>query len=291
MAPAILHSSFKKLRYRRIIKEPRTKNQEPKTINLHIMTILIDIGNSTIVVAVADSGKTIRHTWRFKTLKEETSTYFRGEILSGLNKFHINISTLEHIIISSVVPEVNDDITQALADICSIQPHFFRLDDALRVIDINIESPSQLGKDRLADAIGAATTYGTPAIIFDMGTATTVGVVDDKRGFIGGMIIPGVKTSLRALSTKASQLPCITIERPRQFIGRNTLECMQSGIVYGTASMVDGIIDRISANYDKPVHVVATGGMAKKIIHACSHKVVIDEYLQFKGLLEVIHNS
>ena len=255
------------------------------------MTILIDIGNSTIVVAVADSGKTIRHTWRFKTLKEETSTYFRGEILSGLNKFHININTLEHIIISSVVPEVNDDITQALADICSIQPHFFRLDDALRVIDINIESPSQLGKDRLADAIGAAATYGTPAIIFDMGTATTVGVVDDKRGFIGGMIIPGVKTSLRALSTKASQLPCITIERPRQFIGRNTLECMQSGIVYGTASMVDGIIDRISANYDKPVHVVATGGMAKKIIPACSHKVVIDDYLQFKGLLEVIHNA
>ena len=97
------------------------------------MTILIDIGNSTIVVAVADSGKTIRHTWRFKTLKEETSTYFRGEILSGLNKFRININTLEHIIISSVVPEVNDDITQALADICSIQPHFFRLDDALRV--------------------------------------------------------------------------------------------------------------------------------------------------------------
>lgn len=125
------------------------------------MTILIDIGNSTIVVAVADSGKTIRHTWRFKTLKEETSTYFRGEILSGLNKFRININTLEHIIISSVVPEVNDDITQALADICSIQPHFFRLDDALRVIDINIESPSQLGKDRLADAIGAAATYGT----------------------------------------------------------------------------------------------------------------------------------
>lgn len=255
------------------------------------MTLLIDIGNSTVVVAVADSDKNIRHTWRLKTLKDETSNYFRSEIRAGLTKYRIDISRIEEIIISSVVPEVNDDITQALADIVSIQPHFFCLDDAMRVIDINIESPSQLGKDRLADAIGAAATYGTPAIIFDMGTATTVGVVDDKRAFIGGMIIPGVKTSLRALSTKASQLPCITIEKPRHYVGRNTLECMQSGIVYGTASMVDGIIDRISANYDKPVHVVATGGMAKKIIPACSHKIVIDEYLQFKGLLEVIRNA
>lgn len=250
------------------------------------MTLLIDIGNSTIVLAMADSEKNIRHTWRFKTLKDETANYFRTEILSGINKFRINPSEIEDIIISSVVPEVNDDIAQALVDITTIQPHFFCLEDALSVMNIDIESPSQLGKDRLADAIGAAVTYGTPCIVFDMGTATTVGVVDDKRGFIGGMIIPGVKTSLRALSSKASQLPCINIEKPHHFIGRNTLECMQSGIVYGTASMLDGIIDRISSSYDRPVNVVATGGMAKKIIPACNHKITIDEFLQFKGLLQ-----
>lgn len=249
------------------------------------MTILIDIGNSTVVVALAENEKNILHTWRFKTMKDETSTYFRGEILAGINKFHITISDIKNAVISSVVPEVNDDVAQALLDITSIHPHFFSIEDAQRIINIDIESPSQLGNDRLADAIGAAKVYGTPAIIFDMGTATTVGIVDDKCRFVGGMIIPGVKTSLRALSVKASQLPCITIEKPLHFIGRNTLECMQSGIVYGTASMIDGIIDRIASQYGSNMQLVATGGMAKKIIPACNHKIIVDDFLQFKGLL------
>ena len=252
------------------------------------MTILIDIGNSTVVAAVADNEKNILHTWRFKTLKDETSTYFRSEILAGINKYHITITDIKNAVISSVVPEVNDDVAQAIVDITSIHPHFFCIEDAQRIITIDIESPSQLGNDRLADAVGAAMEYGTPAIIFDMGTATTVGVVDKECRFIGGMIIPGVKTSLRALSIKASQLPCITIEKPLHFIGRNTLECMQSGIVYGTASMIDGIIDRIAAQYGGNIHLVATGGMAKKIIPACSHKIVTDDFLQFKGLLHCL---
>ncbi len=252
------------------------------------MTILIDIGNSTVVVALADNEKNILHTWRFKTIKDETSTYFRSEILAGISKYRITVGDIDHAVISSVVPEVNDDIAQALVDITSIYPHFFSIEDARRIIGIDVESPSQLGKDRLADAIGAVTVYGTPALIFDMGTATTVGVVDANSRFVGGMIIPGVKTSLRALSIKASQLPCITIEKPQHFIGRNTLESMQSGIVFGTASMIDGIIDRITAEYGQDMHLVATGGMAKKIIPSCSHRIVVDEFLQFKGLLHTI---
>ena len=158
----------------------------------------------------------------------------------------------------------------------------------MKVIDIHVESPTQLGNDRLADAIGAALCHGAPAIVIDMGTATTVGVIDEHGCFIGGMIIPGVKTSLNALCKRASQLPAINIEKPHHLIGRNTLECMQSGIVYGTAAMIDGIIDRIKPTLNGAVHIIATGGMAKQIIPYCKNQITNDEYLQFKGLFKAM---
>lgn len=249
------------------------------------MHILIDIGNSTIVIAMADSGCEINSAWRFKTLKDETVSFFRYELKAGIKKYGIQISDIETITISSVVPEVNDYIAQAIIDITGITPHFFNLNDALRTIDIDIESPSQLGKDRLADAVGAVLCHGVPAIVIDMGTATTVGVIDENKCFKGGMIIPGVKTSLKALSTKASQLPMVSIEKPEHIIGRNTLECMQSGILYGNAAMVDGIIDRIRPTLHGDVKVIATGGMARQVIPFCRNEIVIDNTLQLKGVL------
>ena len=127
------------------------------------MHILIDIGNSTVVIALADSQGDITATWRFKTKKEETATFFRYELKQGLRKYGIEVADVEKVTISSVVPEVNDDIAQAVSDLTGITPHFFGIDDAKGVISIDIESPSQLGKDRLADAIGATTCYGVPA--------------------------------------------------------------------------------------------------------------------------------
>lgn len=252
------------------------------------MHLLIDIGNSTVVVATAMESGVIRDTWRFKTQKEETESYYRNEILSGFCKSHIDVNTLQSVTISSVVPEVNDDITQAVADITGIVPHFFCLADACKVIGIDVESPSQLGNDRLADAVAAVACYGAPVLVFDMGTATTVGVIDKERIFRGGMIIPGVKTSLSALSKRASQLPSINIETPRHIVGKNTLECMQSGILYGNAAMIDGIIDRIGETIDTPLKVVATGGMAKNIVQFCNHDIIRDDFLQFKGLFHAV---
>ena len=249
------------------------------------MHILIDIGNSTIVIAMADNQGNITSAWRFKTLKDETVSFFRYELKAGMKKYGIATDDIDGIAISSVVPEVNDYIAQAIIDITGITPHFFTLDDAQRFLSIDIESPSQLGKDRLADAVGAMACHGAPAIIIDMGTATTVGVVTENRTFIGGMIIPGVKTSLKALSNKASQLPMVNIEKPANIIGRNTLECMQSGILYGNAAMVDGIVDRIRPTLQGDVKIIATGGMAQKIIPFCHNKITIDPALQLKGLL------
>ena len=251
--------------------------------------LLLDIGNSTVVIAHSDAEGNIKDTWRLMTRKHETISFFRREIRAGLYSFGLlqkdgTIEKIDSIVISSVVPEINDKLSQAIFDVTGVTPHFFSLEDAMKVISIQIESPSQLGKDRLADAIGARCCYGAPAIVIDMGTATTVGVINDDGVFIGGMIIPGVKTSLKALSTKASQLPTVNIEKPRNMIGRNTLECMQSGIVYGTASMIDGLIDRILPTLGKDVKIIATGGNARQIIPYCNHNIMVDPYLQFKGI-------
>ncbi|MBR1410236.1 MAG: type III pantothenate kinase [Prevotella sp.] len=253
------------------------------------MHILIDIGNSTIVVAFANSDGNITATWRFKTKKEETASFFRYELRQGLRKYGVEVADVEKIVISSVVPEVNDDISQAIIDLVGITPHFFSLEDAKGIITIDVESPSQLGKDRLADAIGAVNCYGAPVIVIDFGTATTIGVVDENARFLGGMIIPGVKTSLSALSSRASQLSSITIEKPAHFIGRNTLECMQSGILYGTAAMIDGLIDQIIPTLSAAPHIIATGGMSKTIVPHCNHQITIDPHLLFKGLYKA-HN-
>ena len=249
------------------------------------MHVLIDIGNSTVVIALAYNNGDITATWRFKTKKEETASFFRYELRQGFRKYGVEIADIEKITVSSVVPEVNDDLAQAVVDLTGITPHFFSIADAEGIVSIDVESPSQLGKDRLADAIGAAKCYGVPAIVIDFGTATTLGVIDENAHFLGGLIIPGVKTSLSALSTRASQLSSITIEKPTHFIGRNTLECMQSGILYGTATMIDGLIDKLLPTLSADVHIIATGGMAKTIVPHCTHQIIIDPYLLFKGLL------
>lgn len=255
------------------------------------MHILIDIGNSTIVVAMADGEGTINNTWRFKTRKEETVSFFRYELKLGLRKYGVELSDVESVTISSVVPEVNDDISQAVTDLTGIFPHFFSVDDALQMINIDVESPSQLGKDRLADALGAVSCYGAPAIIIDFGTATTIGIVDAQKTYRGGIIIPGVKTSLASLSQRASQLPSINIEKPRHLIGRNTLECMQSGILYGTAAMIDGLIEKLLPQFSETPYIIATGGMAKDIVPLCSHVIEYDKYLLLKGLFKATHQS
>lgn len=250
------------------------------------MHILIDIGNSTVVVALADGQGNIADTWRFKTKKEETASFYRYELRQGLRKYGVEAADIQNITISSVVPEVNDDMAQAITDLTGLQPHFFSIADAQGIISIDVESPAQLGKDRLADAIGAACCYGVPAIVIDFGTATTIGVIDENRVFRGGIIIPGVKTSLNALSTRASQLPAITIEKPQHLIGRNTLECMQSGIVNGTAAMIDGLIHQLLPTLNGEPHIIATGGMSRTIAQHCHHQITIDPYLLFKGLFQ-----
>ena len=252
------------------------------------MHLLIDIGNSTVVAAIEHNNGKIVSTWRFDTIKNQTPDYYIDNLMSGLSQYGVNVNDIKKTAISSVVPEINGRFVDAVYKITNTVPRFFTIADVMAVLNVDVESPEQVGKDRLADAIGAAESYGYPTIIIDMGTATTVGVVTTERKFIGGMIIPGVKTGHRALCERASQLHEIDEWKASNIIGRNTKECMQSGMIFATACMIDGIIDRISNQFDTKFIVVATGGMSSVIVPYCKHKIIIDKHLLLKGIYHAV---
>ena len=158
-------------------------------------------------------------------------------------------------------------------------------------LNILMDQPGQLGADLVADAVAGISEYPVPLIIFDMGTATTVSVVDSQKHYIGGMILPGIQISLDALTARASQLGGISIEAPRRVIGKNTVECMKSGILYSSAASIDGIIDRMEEELGQKATVIATGGLAKKIVPHCRRQVILDEDLLLKGLMVIYEKN
>ena len=150
-----------------------------------------------------------------------------------------------------------------------------------------IDNPAQLGSDMVANAAGAISRYKLPAIIIDLGTAMTFSVVDETHTFLGGVITAGVRTALDGLTDRTSQLPDINVEAPANVVGKNTVDCMKSGIVFGAASLIDGMIERISEEYGRSFTVVATGGMSRYIIPHCKSSIAVDPDLMLYGLLEI----
>ena len=148
-----------------------------------------------------------------------------------------------------------------------------------------MDNPKTTGSDMIVDAVAAIREYPAPLIIIDMGTATTMSVVDQAGNYIGGVILPGVRVSLDSLSGKTAQLPFISLEIPSRVIGKNTIDCMRAGIMYGNAATLDGIIDRMEEELGSKTTVIATGGLAKFITPLCRHEIIYDDALLLKGLL------
>ena len=159
-------------------------------------------------------------------------------------------------------------------------------------IAIKMDDPRTVGSDLIATAAGAADEYGAPVIIIDIGTATTITMVDDSKAYIGGVIMPGAQVSVDSLASRTAQLPRISIEAPERIIGKNTIGSMQSGIIYGNASCIDGMIDRFveEIGIKEPITVVATGGLSKIIVPHCKKDIIIDQDLLLKGL-RIIYNK
>lgn len=250
------------------------------------MILAIDIGNTNIVVGGIDNKKVLL-VERLSTIRTKTELEYAIDLKNIMDLHDMCLDIIEGGIISSVVPQITKAVELAAEKIihCQIMVIGKGIDPCL---EIQIDNPSQLGSDLIADAVAGLSEYHLPLVIFDMGTANTVCVVDAEGVYRGGMIYPGIGVSLESLTAHASQLGGISLGNPKQIIGKNTADCMESGIIYSSASAVDGIIDRIKDEFGSNLTVVATGGLAKKIIPYCKRNIIIDEYLLLKGL-EIIY--
>ncbi len=251
------------------------------------MVLAVDIGNSNIVLGCFE-GNEILFIERLSTNQYYTALEYTVMIKNILELNDLKDRDFEGGIISSVVPSVTHTVQQAMLRLTG-RPVMVVGPGLKNGLKIRLDNPAQLGSDRVADAVAAVNDYPCPLIIIDMGTATTISVIDGDKNFLGGMIIPGLRVSLDSLTMRTSQLPKISLDPPKKVIGSNTIDCMKSGIIYSTASSIDGVIERIEEELGEECTVISTGGLARAIIPYCRHEIVIDDQLLLKGLM-IIYN-
>ena len=200
-----------------------------------------------------------------------------------LNLFDLKPRDVDDCIISSVVPPVFNSVRTGIVKVTGKAP--LVVGPGIKTgLNIQMDAPSQVGSDRIVIAVAALAEYDPPLTLLDLGTATTIEVVDKGNTYLGGCIIPGVRISLDALTSRTAQLPGIRLDQPKKVIGKNTVDCMRSGIMYGTAAMLDGMLDRVEEELGFSTTVVATGGMAQFIVPLCRREIRLEKDLLLKGL-------
>ncbi len=246
------------------------------------MLLAIDIGNTNLVIGCFEQDE-IKFKARIATDRTRTSDQYGVEIKSMMEAYGVQVSDIDDCIISSVVPPVFNSVRTGVWKIIGKQPMV--VGPGLKTgLNIHMDVPSQVGSDRIVIAVAALAEYKAPLILMDLGTATTLEVVEPDNKYLGGVIIPGVKVSLDALTSRAAQLPGISLDKPRQVIGKNTIDCMRSGMMYGTAAMIDGLVERMEAELGHSCTLIATGGMAQFIIPLCRREILLEKDLLLKGL-------
>ena len=246
------------------------------------MLLAIDIGNTNIVIGCIKDDE-ILFKARIATDRTRTSDQYGVEIKNMLEAFGVKREDISDCIISSVVPPVFNSVRTGVVKVIGKQPMV--VGPGLKTgLNIHVDVPSQVGSDRIVIAVAALAEYEAPLILMDLGTATTIEVVEPGNTYIGGVIFPGVKISLEALTSRAAQLPGISLDKPKKVIGKNTVDCMRSGMMYGTAAMIDGVIDRITEELGHSSTIIATGGMAQFITPLCKHEIILEKDLLLKGL-------
>lgn len=246
------------------------------------MILALDMGNTNIVVGCIDNDK-VCFTERMSTDPKKTELEYAVAIKTVLELYGIDTKDISGAIISSVVPPLDNIVKDAIYKVINKKPMIVGpgLKNGLNLL---LDNPKQVGSDLVVDAVATISEYGFPAIIIDMGTATTISVVDKNRNYIGGMILPGIKVSLESLTQGTAKLPKISLEAPKQAIGRNTVDCMKSGIIYGNAAAIDGMIERIESELGYKTTIVATGGLASVVVKHCKRDIILDDELLLKGL-------
>lgn len=246
------------------------------------MLLAIDVGNTNIVLGCIEKDEII-FTARMSTDRKQTADQYAIQLKNIIELHGVNPNAVNGSIISSVVPPVLNALKGAVRLSIGVEPMV--VGPGVKTgLNILMDNPAQVGSDLIVNAVGAIKEYKAPILIFDMGTATTISVVDKDKNYIGGSILPGVKISLDTLSNATAQLPAISLDKPKRTIGKNTIECMRSGVIFGNAAMVDGMIERFEEELGETSTVIATGGISRFIIVNCKHDIIYDGDLLLKGL-------
>ena len=246
------------------------------------MILTVDIGNSNIVLGGVKDDQILFEA-RLRTEITKTSDQYCVDLKILMEVYGVSNKDIEGTIIASVVPQVLNSMRTAIQKLTGKVP--LVVGPGLKTgLNILLENPGQTGADLVVADVAALREHKPPLIVIDMGTATTMAVLDKNGAHIGGCIIPGVKISLDALTDKTALLPGLQLDQPRKAIGRNTIDAMRSGIMLGTASMLDGMVERMEAELGCKTTVVITGGIAKFIAPLCKTPMIYDKDLIIKGL-------
>ncbi len=246
------------------------------------MLLVVDAGNTNVVFAVND-GQAWRGTWRIRTDAQRTSDEYAVWLLTLLQHTGLKASDVSGAVIGTVVPAALYHLRRLIREWFEVEPLIARstLDWGF---EIKVDNPAEVGADRLLNVLAAHRRYVGPLMVLDFGTATTFDVVDADGAYIGGVIAPGINLSIEALHTAAARLPRIGIGRPQAVIGRSTVPAMQSGLYWGYIGMIEGLVTRIRAEYEHPMKVIATGGLAPLFAEGTTIIEQIDSDLTLDGM-------
>ena len=246
------------------------------------MLLVVDAGNTNVVFAVHD-GEAWRGVWRIATEPQRTSDEYAVWLLTLLTHSGLKAAEIDRAVIGTVVPAALYHLRRLCRDWFSTEPLVARssLDWGF---EIRVDNPAEVGADRLLNSLAAHRAYAGPLVVIDFGTATTFDVVNADGAYMGGVIAPGINLSIEALHKAAARLPRIGIGRPQAVIGRSTVPAMQSGIYWGYVGLIEGLVARIQAEWDAPLKVVATGGLAPLLAEGTTVIKVIDPDLTLDGL-------
>jgi type III pantothenate kinase len=246
------------------------------------MLLTIDIGNTNTVLGLYE-GEILRHHFRVESARGRTRDEYRVLLRSLLDLAEVTPEEIVGAIMASVVPALTSTVAEALRETFSCRP--LVVGPGIKTgMPILIDNPREVGADRIVNAVAAYDRIGDAVIVVDFGTATTFDVVSAKGEYLGGIIAPGIQISAEALFSRAAQLPRTEIAAPAKVVGRNTIHSMQSGIFYGYVGLVDGIVERICEELDRPHAVLATGGLASMVQPESAVVEEVDEYLTLEGL-------
>lgn len=252
------------------------------------MLLCTDVGNTNIKFALYDGDRLLMKL-RFSTNHSKTADDYAVDLYTIFQINNVNADKISGSIISSVVPIVTNPLKNAIKTVTGTES--LVVGPGLRTgLDIRLDNPATVGSDIVCTCVALKELYPCPVIVIGLGTATTILYMNENKSYCGGTILPGIQVSLEALTSKCALLPSVNISDPKKVIGTNTADCIKSGIIYGNASMIDGMIERYENEINQKCTLVATGGFASSIIKYCKKDIIVNDDLILEGL-KIIYNK